>query len=95
MGDRKIISVKIVEVETQQESTATKRMCPLKNLVLLDVFPKIISNSSRQDTASSSINKLDKYLNDLLIGYKIGDSYNSEGNTIRSFLHSQILLRVS
>ena len=86
MGDRKIISVKTVEVETQQESTAAKRMCPLKNLVLLDVFTEIIRNSSHQDTASSSINKLDKYLNDLLIDYKIGDSYNSEGNTIRSFL---------
>lgn len=42
-------SVTTVEVEPQQESVASKQMCPLKNPVMLDVFTEIISDSSGQD----------------------------------------------
>ena len=41
-------------------------MCPLENLVLLDVFMEIISDSSDQYTAYSTISELDKKLNDQL-----------------------------
>ena len=63
-------------VEPQQEPANPKWMCPLKNLVLLDVFMEIISDSSGQYTAYSTISELDKNLNDQLINYKNGDIYN-------------------
>ena len=62
---------------------------PLKNLVLLNVFMEIVSDSSGQDTAYSTISEIDKYLNDPLIDYKIGDPYNWWGSAIGSFLHAQ------
>ena len=65
-----------VEAEPQQESTAPKQTCPLKNPVLLDVFKEIIVDSSGQDAPSSTTGELDKYLNDTLIDYKTGNPYN-------------------
>ena len=47
-------NVTTVEVELQQETIAPKRMCPLKNPVLLDVFTDIITDSSGQDATSST-----------------------------------------
>ena len=58
---------------------------PLKNLVLLNVFMKIISDSSGQDTAHSTISELDKYLNDLLIDYKIWNPCNLWAQHYREF----------
>ena len=62
-----ITNVTTVQGRPQQESVPTKRLCPLKNPILLDVFSEIISDASDQDTASSTTSELDKYLNDPLI----------------------------
>ena len=85
-------SITTVEVEPQQESAAPKRMCPLKNPVLLDVFMEIIADSSGQDIASSA-SELDKYLNDPLIDYKTGDPYNWRGQHHKEFPTLAILAR--
>ena len=86
-------SVTTVEVEPQQETTAPKRMCPLKNPVLLDVFTEIISDSSDHDAASSTTSELDKYLNNQLIDYRTGDPYNWWGQHHKNFPILSILAR--
>ena len=65
-----------VEAEPQLESAGPKRMCPLKNPVLLDVFMEIIADSSGQDAPSSTTSEIDKYFDDPLIDYKTGNLYN-------------------
>ena len=64
------------KAEPQQESAAPKRMCPLNNPVLLDVFTEIIADSGDHNPNSSTASELEKYLNDSLINYKTGDPYN-------------------
>lgn len=86
-------NVTTVEVERQQESAPPKRMCPLKNPLLLDVFAEIILDSSDQDAGSSSTSELDKYLNDPLIDYKSGDPYNWWGQHYKEYPTISILAR--
>jgi len=74
-----------VEVEPQPKSVAAKRMCPLRNPVLLDVFTEIIADSSNQDTPSSMASELEKYLNDPLIDYKTENPYNLWGQHCKEF----------
>ena len=85
--------VTTVEVEPQQKSAAPKRMCPLKNPVLLDVFTEIITDSSGQDTASSTTSELEKYLSDPLIDYKTEDPYNWWGQHHNEFPTLSVLLK--
>ena len=66
---------------------------PLNNPVLLNVFMKIISDSSGQDIAYSTISELDKYMNDQLIDYKIGNPYNLWAQHYREFPTLSILAR--
>ena len=68
--------IKVATKAEPQESAAPKRMCPLNNPVLLDVFTEIIADSSDQNPNSSTASELEKYLNDSLINYKTGDPYN-------------------
>ena len=64
-----------VDVQPLPDSTAPKRLCPLKNPVLLDVFTEIITNSSEDTPDSSATSELEKYLSDPVIDYKTGDPY--------------------
>ena len=68
------------------DSTAPKRLCPLKNPVLLDVFTEIIADSSEDTPDSSATSELEKYLSDPVIDYKQEIHINGGVSTKLNFL---------
>ena len=75
-----------VDMQPLPDSTAPKRLCPLKHSVLLDVFSEIIADSSKVTPDSSATSELEKYLSDPVIDYKTGDPYKWWVSTKLNFL---------
>jgi len=51
-----------VDIQPLPNSSAPKRLCPLKNPVLPDVFTEIIADSGKDTPDSSVTSELEKYL---------------------------------
>ena len=82
-----------VDMQPLPDSTAPKRLCPLKNPVLLDVFSEIIADSSEDTPDSSATSELEKYLSDPVIDYKTGDPYKWWGQHKTEFPNLAILAK--
>ena len=53
--------------------SGSKRLCPLKSTILLDVFTEIVDDSSEDHSATT--NEVDRYLSVPIIDFKTGDPY--------------------
>ena len=61
------------EATTKESSIRPKRLCPLKNSILLDVISEIITDSS--DDSPATTTEVDRFLSEPLLDYKMGDPY--------------------
>ena len=76
-------SIDVQTEATMDKHTAPKRLCPLKNLVLLDVFSEIITDSS--DDIPTTTTEVEKFFSEPLVDYKTGDLYAWWGQHNREF----------
>ena len=53
--------------------SGSKRLCPLKSTVLLDVFSEIVDDSSEDHSGITG--EVDRYLSEPITDFKTGDPY--------------------
>ena len=76
-------SVGVQTVATTEEHATPKRLCPLQNPILLDVFSEIITDSSRNVPTTTT--EVENFLSEPLVDYKTGDPYAWWGQHNREF----------